>query len=174
MKWDRHPQMKLMKRIGTLRFGRTLPATALFLLSLACAADRRAESSAHEARAVVEFGIASDAATPVPGSGLVADFRGKQVVLEQMRHFDIESTSLTQDPLGWPAVGFEIRSSEKEEFRRWTAENVHLDLAVVIDGSVVMIATLQDPLPGIGMISLGDEPSEKDARELAQRIAPMR
>jgi preprotein translocase subunit SecD len=98
------------------------------------------------------------------------------VTLEPPHRYAIESTSLTQDSMGYPAVGFELASSNKTDFERWTGGHVGRNMVILIDGKVVTMATLRSALPGAGVItSAAQEPwTEDQARELANRIAPMK
>jgi preprotein translocase subunit SecD len=151
--------------------------TALALLCSACASKEPAPSSPSpgQVRATVEFAIVADAKAPPPAGSRTLGYKGKSFTLEPARRFDIQSTNVTSDDLGHPAIGFEIVPAEKADFTRWTDEHVGRHLAVLIDGEIMMIVTIASALPGTGVIISGTQSwSEKDARELASRIAPMK
>jgi preprotein translocase subunit SecD len=149
----------------------------LLALSFACAETKpdAPSLSAPRDHAAVEFAIVADAKTPAPSGSRTVEYKGRDVTLEPGPRFDIQKAHTSQDNMGWPAIAFEIADAQAAEFERWTGDNVHRGLAVLIDGKVVMIATIQDPLTKGGIISSGDEHwSEEQARELAARIAPAR
>ncbi len=156
----------------------TIALAALVLVSFGCACNKRTDAhapsgaNASEPRAVVEFALVVDPKQPAVAGTRAIDYRGQSYSLEPARTFAIQSASVSQDNLGWPAVSFELTDEAKPEFKRWTGEHVHRGLAVLVDGKIMTIATLQSALPGSGVISLGEHTSEKDARELAERMAP--
>jgi preprotein translocase subunit SecD len=157
----------------------TIALAALVLVSCGCACnkstDARAPSSvsASAPQARVEFALVVDPKQPAVEGTRAIDYRGQSYSLEPARTFAIQSASVSQDNLGWPAVSFELTDEAKPEFKRWTGEHVHRGLVVLVDGKVMTIATIQSPLPGGGIISAGDEHwTEQQARELAARIAP--
>jgi preprotein translocase subunit SecD len=148
---------------------------ALALSWSACAGDKPASAPASsvETRATVEFAVVADAKSPPPAGSRTLEYKGRSFTLEPARRFDIESTSLTSDAMGYPAIGFAIVPEQKADFTRWTGERVGRNLAVMIDGEIVMLVTIASALPGTGVIISGTQSwSEKDARELASRIAP--
>jgi preprotein translocase subunit SecD len=158
----------------------TIALAALVLVSCGCACNKSTDAhapsraNASVPRAVVEFAIVADPKQPAAEGARSVEYNGRSYTLEPARRFPIESTAVSQDDMGFPAVSFEIADAQKPEFKRWTAEHVRRGLAVLIDGKVSMIVTIQSPLPGGGIINSGNEEhwTAQQASELAARIAP--
>jgi preprotein translocase subunit SecD len=165
-----------MSIITKQRLGLGLSTLALLLLVMACTSHAPPATTSTPTHAVVEFAIVADAKSPVSESSRKVERNGRSYTLEPVRHFAIQSTHMSQDENGYPAIAFEIADAQRAEFERWTGENVHRTVVILIDGMVVTMATLQSALPGAGIInnSGADQHwTEQQARELAARIAPV-
>jgi preprotein translocase subunit SecD len=93
------------------------------------------------------------------------------VRLKKPRTFTIKTARPDSDANGYPAVWFEVADSEKEMFRRWTAELVDRHLAILVDGKVVTVPKVNSALPGAGIIDFGaSHKSEEEVRDIAARI----
>jgi preprotein translocase subunit SecD len=149
--------------------------STLFFVSLGCQSHPPVAESASvsAAKAVLEFAIVADDNVPAPAGSRTVEYNGHSYTLEPARRFSIRRADVASDPNGFAGIAFEIAESEQAEFKRWTGEHVHHGLAAIIDGQVVMIATITSALPGSGMIFSGTESwSDEHARTLAARIAP--
>ena len=61
----------------------------------------------------------------------------------------------TQDNLGYPALGFEIRKDRREAFGRFTEGLTRQRMAIVLDGVVITAPNIESALYGTSLISGG-------------------
>ena len=67
----------------------------------------------------------------------------------------LKSVSLSHDDYGYPAVGFEIVNTRKSDFGDFTGKHVREPMAIVINGEIVTMPTINQMLPGGGIINGG-------------------
>ena len=67
----------------------------------------------------------------------------------------LSAAYLTSDDSGYPAVGFEFEAERKGAFGDFTEAHIGDGLAIVLNGEVATVATIQSKLPGSGHISGG-------------------
>ncbi len=65
---------------------------------------------------------------------------------------DVAQAYRSVDPQGHPAVGFELHDARKQAFGDFTEANVDRAMAILVDGDVVSVATINDRLPGQGIV----------------------
>jgi SecD/SecF fusion protein len=65
---------------------------------------------------------------------------------------DLSSVYKTSDDLGTPAVGFEFVPGSVNAFTKFTTEYKGLEMAILLNGEVVTAPTIEDVLPGRGII----------------------
>ncbi|MFN0241356.1 MAG: protein translocase subunit SecD [Planctomycetota bacterium] len=68
---------------------------------------------------------------------------------------DLEAVGPTADDVGYPAVSFEIATAKKNAFGDFTSAHIDDGLAIVLNGEIATLATIQDKLPGSGIINGG-------------------
>lgn len=68
---------------------------------------------------------------------------------------DLKSVFQTQDELGFPAVGFEMSTSKREDFGDFTGAHEGERMAIVINGEIVTFPVIEARLPGHGIITGG-------------------
>ena len=59
----------------------------------------------------------------------------------------------TIDAYGGPAVGFSFNAEGSAEFGRLTGDNVQRALAIVLDGEILLVATIQSRITGQGQLT---------------------
>ena len=64
----------------------------------------------------------------------------------------VQQVSQSQDQMGMPAVGFEMKSFAKSDFGAFTEANEGRRIAIVIDDEIVTFPNIDEPLPGSGII----------------------
>ncbi|TAJ15791.1 MAG: hypothetical protein EPO68_12260 [Planctomycetota bacterium] len=90
------------------------------------------------------------------------------------RTFALAELTLTNDALGWPALGFDLQPEAAVEFHSWTAANVDKRMAIVVGKRVLTAPRLNVPLPGRGIIE-NHEISEAEWKSIAESLgAPFR
>jgi hypothetical protein len=85
---------------------------------------------------------------------------------------DFANATLTADRLGTPAIGFEIRDDRVSDFQAFTQASVGRMLVILVEGRVVVRATLMTKLGRSGIIEGHFE--EAEARRMAQDLVPDR
>lgn len=85
------------------------------------------------------------------------DFAGADTPLEESRFFALADVELAEDDRGLPAVAFDIARIDRDRFRDWTRSSVGRQLVFLVDGEIVTMATIQDELPGRGLIQGGPD-----------------
>jgi hypothetical protein len=70
---------------------------------------------------------------------------------------DLAEVGVSADNRGLPAVSFEMRDDRKVAFGDFTGSIIGHSLAIVVDGEIVTLATVEDRLPGAGIIHGGPE-----------------
>lgn len=65
---------------------------------------------------------------------------------------DLARAYESQDPSGNAAIGFELLPERKQDFGDFTEAHIDRLMAIEVDGAVVSIATINDRLPGQGII----------------------
>ncbi len=68
---------------------------------------------------------------------------------------DLKTVTITQDQMGFPAVGFEMEPMQRRAFGDFTEEHVGEGMAIVLNGEITTLATINERLPGGGQISGG-------------------
>ena len=92
----------------------------------------------------------------------------KEVALEG-RH--IESAQVSRDELGRPTVVFRLDSEGTEIFRVLTTENQGRALAIVSDGRIKSVATINEPIPGGSVQISGFSAEEAENLQVVLRTA---
>ncbi len=92
----------------------------------------------------------------------------KEVALEG-RH--IESAEVSRDELGRPTVVFRLDSEGTEIFRVLTTENQGHALAIVSDGRIKSVATINEPIPGGSVQISGFSAEEAENLQVVLRTA---
>ncbi|MFT5154180.1 MAG: SecD/SecF fusion protein, partial [Planctomycetota bacterium] len=67
----------------------------------------------------------------------------------------LKQVSLSRDDFGYPAVGFEMATTRKTDFTDFTTKHTHKPMAIVINGEIVTMPTINGTLPGGGIINGG-------------------
>ncbi|MBK7877976.1 MAG: protein translocase subunit SecD [Planctomycetes bacterium] len=68
---------------------------------------------------------------------------------------DLERVEPSQDELGYPAVRLEISNAKKRAFGDFSEANLRRGMAIVLNGEIATLATINDKLPGSCVISGG-------------------
>lgn len=68
---------------------------------------------------------------------------------------DLESVGISQDQMGYPAVSFEMTQEKRSAFGDFTEKHIRDGMAIVLNGEIATLATIQDKLPGQGIINGG-------------------
>ena len=98
------------------------------------------------------------------------NFEGTEVYLGDPQRFYVEAY-MSQDTMGMPALGFEVIDQEKTAFRRYTTTLIDKPMAVIVGGEVVTMPTVNDSLPGAGMVNGGaDGFKEADVQALIRAL----
>ncbi len=71
---------------------------------------------------------------------------------ERFTGADLSRVFPTQDEIGFPAVGFEVRPARRAEFGDFTGKNKNRHLAIILNDEIVSAPTIQEELPGEGII----------------------
>jgi protein-export membrane protein SecD len=80
---------------------------------------------------------------------------------------DLDSVGMSADGNGYPAVAFEFKAEKKTPFGDFTEAHLQEGLAIVLNGEVASVATIQSKLPGSGQITGGPAGYKpKEAQEL--------
>lgn len=83
----------------------------------------------------------------------------------------IESAGPSTDALGYPALRVELVKARREEFGILTSKLLRCGMAIVIDDEIVMLATVNDRLPGSFVLSGGASGfSLREVEELVHRL----
>lgn len=138
-------------------------ALALAVISTAC--------SPAAPPIVMEWAEVVPASTP--GARLVPSFAASQPAVHVLepRVFRVAETRIQPDALGNPGIAFDLVEEDVESFRSWTTARVRKTAAVLLDGRVVTVATVNSPLPGSGILEFGSHPPSLDEIEaLAYRL----
>lgn len=78
---------------------------------------------------------------------------GELWTLGPARRFDLSRVRVGTDYLGFPAIDFEVLAADANAYSDLTAAHVDEDMAIVIGGELVCVATLTGRLPAKGQIS---------------------
>jgi len=101
----------------------------------------------------------------------------EDLVLGPARYFALEDASRVLDSYGYPSIRIRIATEEREAFVAWTGEIVGEQLAVLIDGVALSLATVKSPLSsGALTIEGGGDPftEEEVHAQLAALGFPVR
>ena len=152
---------------------RAAPFLLSFLL-IACLASIACRAQPQPKPAPASLAVAEVADAPGPGITAHPFARAPErttVLLHPPETFRVARAYPTSDDSGYPGVGFELTAAEQDRFRRWTAERVGRDMAVLVDGDLMLVATLQSALPGVGCISGGPRPfTQAEVEQLITRL----
>lgn len=128
-----------------------------------------ARTPAKEPAPIIEFAV-----EPLAGEGVeITRYHhgDSDLDLGPRRSFSIVAATLAADENGYPALSFEIAKEERAEFQSWTASHVGKQLALFVDGRLVIAPVIQSELPAGGILSFGAEPwTEKQVQDLANRV----
>lgn len=111
--------------------------------------------------------VATDPADP---SAREYEHRGNMVRLVDVRALTVEKAGVSTDDSGALMLEFELAKPSADELGALTRERIGRGMATLVDGKVLLIATLSSELPGIGMISIGADATRDDLEELARRL----
>ncbi len=112
-------------------------------------------------------------AAGTPDARLVPPFDPSQPAVHVLepRVFRVADAHIQPDPLGAPGIAFRLVEEDVDSFRAWTAARVRKSAAVMLDGRVVTVATVNSPLPGSGIIEFGSHlPEPEELRALVERL----
>lgn len=150
--------------------------TQLFRLGCAAVAATLALTgcaSQPKAPHVLEFALVADGG---PGA-FDADYTPRggtptQLSLEPPQRFAVARADLTQDPsTGDPAVTVDFEPAAGVQFESWTGKNLERRLAVLLDGQVMLVATIQSPLSGKMMFLRASPPfTTAEARDVVDGL----
>jgi hypothetical protein len=91
-----------------------------------------------------------------PESGAqVFSYEREKVVLSAPERFALDSVLPALDAQGRPAVRFSVSAPDRRRFELWTEEHLGRRVAFLAGGEVVMLADLDEPMPGGGVLSGG-------------------
>jgi SecD/SecF fusion protein len=79
---------------------------------------------------------------------------------------DLESVNQVPDDLGYPAVAFEITIEKKAAFGDFTDAHLKEGMAIVLNGEIATLATINEKLPGSGRISGHNGFTQKEVKDL--------
>jgi preprotein translocase subunit SecD len=65
---------------------------------------------------------------------------------------DLDSTTLSRDKLGYPAVSFQLKPNRVIAFGDFTGAHVHEPMAIVLNDEIVSFAIIGEKLPGQAQI----------------------
>ncbi|MFQ5748763.1 MAG: hypothetical protein ACE5H3_04810 [Planctomycetota bacterium] len=120
----------------------------------------------------LEFRVVAGPASPETGPADRLDVKGQDLELGPAHKFHVPKARLTADEEGNPGLAFEIAGKEQEDFRAWTESIVGKRLAILLDGRVLSLATVQMPLVGKGILFPNfDKPfSKKEIEALVREL----
>lgn len=152
------------------------PQLLVSILALACLAWAACRTKPQPTPPPAELAVAEVADAPGPGIAAHPFARVTErttVLLHEPETFRVARAFPTNDDTGYPAVGFELAAEEQNRFRRWTAERVGRGMAVLVDGDLMLVATLQSELPGSGYVAGGPRPfTQAEVERLIARLDP--
>jgi preprotein translocase subunit SecD len=99
-------------------------------------------------------------------SNTLVVFVEKEVLMDQT---SLQSATVGKDSLGKPIVEITFTKKGAEQFAMITKENLHKQLAIIIDGHLTSAPTIQSPITG-GKAQISGSFSEEEAADLANRI----
>jgi len=92
------------------------------------------------------------------------------VHVANVERFEIESATVQPNFLGEPAVAFKLIESQRAAFSIWTGARMERNVAMLLDGRIVLCATLRDPRPGECILDFGHEqPSSDELHALVEQ-----
>lgn len=116
---------------------------------------------------------------PVLAGPLIPDyaqefaFEDSTVLLGPPQIFHVKQASRSQDALGLPALNIKIVEDEHGLLQRWTAQNLHKPIAILVDETVLCLPIVQQPLPGRFRIQGGGEGfNESTMQYVLARLQP--
>ena len=101
----------------------------------------------HPPELVIEFERGVDPTDRATYDRLVAE--------NVFRQSDLAWTEVVRDPADKWVVSFELKLERKTAFREFTTRILERQIAIVVDHRVISAPTVQAPLPGGGIISVG-------------------
>jgi preprotein translocase subunit SecD len=93
-------------------------------------------------------------------------FVEKAVLIDQTA---FKSASVAKDPLGRPLIDITLTAKGSEQFATVTQQNLHKALAIVIDGHLTSMPTIQSPITS-GKVQISGSFTEDEANDLVNRI----
>jgi preprotein translocase subunit SecD len=93
-------------------------------------------------------------------------FVEKAVLIDQKA---LKSASVVKDSLGRPLIEITFTEKGSEDFATITQQNLHKSLAIVIDGHLTSMPTIQSPITS-GKAQISGSFSQEEAGDLANRI----
>jgi preprotein translocase subunit SecD len=92
--------------------------------------------------------------------------------LEPSQRFDgsmLEHPGVSHGTRGEPVTVFEVRREHQAALREWTAKNVRLPMAIVMNGEILMAPTINSPLSDRIQVTLGSR-SFTEAKQQAEEL----
>jgi len=120
----------------------------------------------------LEFRVVAGPASPETGPADRLTVEGQDLELGPAHVFHAQKAWLDADSEGNPALGLEITAEEQDAFRTWTGSIVGKRMAILLDGRALSVSTVQEALPGRGMISphIGRLPTKEEVQALVRKL----
>jgi preprotein translocase subunit SecD len=135
---------------------RTLLAVLAMIL-LACS---RSSITAADAPNWIEYGITTESADAPAGTVKAYPYFGDDHEPDDRAYVELpvqgcrlESASKSVDDLGFPALSCTIDKRDSPHFEAFSAKHIDRALVLIVNGSVVSEANINNPLPGMFQIS---------------------
>ena len=169
----------ILQRMAQHRARALVAFLGLLPIVLGCGCVRESASCAAPAAPLVDakpvrFEYAFAAQADVATAGSQSQFAGASLSLGDRTEPKLASIAVEHDHLGNPALAFELERQSAEAFRAATREHVDDRLAILLDGEIVSVATVNEELPGQGMVSLDGTRTEAEVRDWVARIPTSR
>jgi preprotein translocase subunit SecD len=137
-----------------------------------CSSNRKPTESASHAATPVPVLQFAEVADPGETANVVEYKYGEDTVrIRTPRTFEIKDAGPAHDTFGYPAVRFEIVDSQQAEFWKWTAGLVGHQMAILLDGKIVLTPKVNSALPGRGVVENGPNHwTDEEVKAIAARI----
>lgn len=120
-------------------------------------------------RTILEFAV-----EPAPGEDVTVKnypLEDSAVLLGPLRSYRIVGATVASDQDGNPALGFQVASEQRADFRAWTSDHVGRRLGIFLEGRLVSAPVIETALPGTGILAFGrHRKTDVEVRALADRI----
>jgi hypothetical protein len=146
------PRNVMQTRFSLLERSQAAVVGIALAVGLACSSMPRTQpETGFEMAVVVDSGPAALEIVMTRGAEV-----GQTLRLEEPERFVVARVWREQDPTtGYPVLGFELRADEKARFEDWTAARIDRTVALLVNRRVWSVATIQDRLPGVGLLTGG-------------------